>query len=173
MMRLNLNYADACASLLPSHPDAWWCAHTVGHMAVPVVRLDAILDMLPAEYVLQYLKVDTEGNDLHVIRGAGNYIKKFRYVSAEVDNDPKQKNRMGGNSEQATVDYMKSVGFEGIKCGYKECHFSRYNNTKEIEFTHKMHDIGHYGMESKTCWDIPWYKTYSESQKYWPYPSVK
>jgi FkbM family methyltransferase len=74
MMKLNLNYADACASLLPSHPDAWWCAHTIGHMAVPVVRLDTILDMLPSDYVLHYLKVDTEGNDVNVMKGAGKYM---------------------------------------------------------------------------------------------------
>jgi hypothetical protein len=173
MMRLNLNYADACASLLPSHPEAWWCAHTVGHMAVPVVRLDYILEMLPPEYVLHYLKVDTEGNDLHVLRGAGNYIKKFRYVSAEVDNDPNQKNRLGGNSEQATVDFMTSVGFKGVKCLYKECHFSRHNDTDEVEFSVKLHDIGHYEMDRTTCSDSFWYKNYSQSQKYWPFPSVK
>ena len=170
MMKLNPNYADACASLLPSHPVAWWCAQTIGHMAVPVVRLDTILDMLPADYVLHYLKVDTEGNDVNVMKGAGKYMNKFRYVSAEVDNDPTQKTRVGSNSEQATVDFMKSKGFAGIKCVYKECHFAQHDDPKELAFATHLHDMGHADTE---CKSDPWYPNYAHAQKYWAFPDVK
>jgi hypothetical protein len=56
VMNLHLSSDDACGSLMPPHPEAPSCSNSVRSMAVPVVRLDSILDMLPLEYDLLYLK---------------------------------------------------------------------------------------------------------------------
>ena len=152
MMKLNLNYADACASLLPSHPMAWWCAHTTGHMVVPVYRLDSILNMIPKTYEMLYLKVDTEGADLHVLRGAGDYLKRFQYVTAEVANDTIHFSRIGANTVEETVKYVTAAGFKGTYCSHGDCHFSKVDGTAEKEIVEKLHTIGH-DIAPKYCTD--------------------
>ncbi len=149
MMNLNLNGAEACSSLMPSHPEAWWCAQTHGRIAVPVVRLDTILNMLPPEYEMYYLKVDVEGADMHVLRGAGKYLQQFKLVTTEVDNDPTQKTRLGSNSENQTVAFMEARGFKGKSCEYKECHFSREISESALTLSKDLHNLGHGVMPTK------------------------
>ena len=61
-----------------------WCAETAAELAVPVVRLATLLEMLPARLEYRYIKVDTEGNDLHVLRGVGlGALRRFAAVTIE------------------------------------------------------------------------------------------
>lgn len=145
LLDFKINYSDACGSILESKSDAWWCSHTSGHIAVPVVRLDSMLELLDTDYEFYYLKVDVEGADLHVLDGAGSYLEKFEMVSCEVQNDPNQATRDGANTEEATVSFMLSKGFKGYQCSYKECIFTRHNTTESLNKVSTMQNLAHNG----------------------------
>lgn len=52
---------------------------------VPCLRLSDFLELIPWDRFkyIEHLKIDTQGNDLRVIRSAGEYLKKIVFVSAE------------------------------------------------------------------------------------------
>lgn len=54
---------------------------------VPVFRLDTFLQMLPwdrFEYI-EYIKIDAQGADLNILKGAGKYLERVVYVTAEAE----------------------------------------------------------------------------------------
>jgi hypothetical protein len=83
MVEFNENYSGSCGSILKSHNKGWWCTHSVNSFGVPMVRLDFLLQFVPANIEFFYLKTDCEGADHLAIYGAGQYLKKFRVVTIE------------------------------------------------------------------------------------------
>jgi FkbM family methyltransferase len=86
------------------------------HIKVPVISLKMFFDKFPwdkFEYI-DYIKIDAQGSDLNILKGAGNYLRdKVVYVTAEPDGyqyfDANECN------EQNIVQYMNSQGFTQIK----------------------------------------------------------
>lgn len=82
--QFNIGTGPACSSMLDSHDDSkFWCAKSRGKITVNVVTLESILDLIPDNIQDLHLKVDTEGYDLEVLRGARDSIRKFQTVIIE------------------------------------------------------------------------------------------
>jgi len=97
---------------------------------VPVYSLKMFFDGFPwdrFEYI-DYIKIDAQGSDLSILRGAGSYLsERVVYVTAEADGD-----RYIGASECSTqniISYMESQGFMLI----------RHSNTTDPTFVNKRY----------------------------------
>jgi FkbM family methyltransferase len=83
---------------------------------VPVFSLKHFFDLFPWEQIpyIEYVKIDTQGSDLNVLKGAGKYLsERAVFVTAEAD---------GYQYEGADEDnqgnihrYMNSIGFVRVK----------------------------------------------------------
>lgn len=75
---------------------------------VPVVRLDDFMSAINASEV-DFLKVDTEGNDLAVLRSLGRRIRDIRQIQVEAFETPQY---VGAeNTPQAMTAFMEEHGF--------------------------------------------------------------
>lgn len=78
---------------------------------VPVYSLKHFFDFFPFEKFeyIEYLKIDAQGSDLDILKGAGEYIKKIVYITAEAENTQYI------NSENNTIEnitkYLTNNGF--------------------------------------------------------------
>jgi FkbM family methyltransferase len=110
-----INRYDAASSLLPMNEesrsswiggDALLLEKTI---TVPTIRLDTFMTTAGIARV-DFLKIDTQGNDLAVIRSAGQRIQNIRRITLEVDVTP---NRLyeGSPSKEEVVSFLRSVGF--------------------------------------------------------------
>ncbi len=79
---------------------------------VPVISLKEFLDYFPWDQIpyIEYLKIDAQGADLDILRGVGQYLERFVFVTAEssVGNlylDVKD------NDVSKVEEYMKTQGF--------------------------------------------------------------
>jgi len=85
----HLNAHDASSSLLPLNEEAvrtWVGAESLieeSTVKVPTIRLDTFMDLLRIERV-DFLKVDTQGMDLAVIRSAGRRLRDITKITLEV-----------------------------------------------------------------------------------------
>jgi len=86
------------------------------HIKVPVISLKMFFDNFPWNKFnyIDYIKIDAQGSDLNVLKGAGNYLRdKVVYVTAEPDGY--QYINAHECNEQNIVQYMISQGFKQIK----------------------------------------------------------
>lgn len=79
---------------------------------VPVITLADFLSVFPFDQIpyIEYLKIDAQGADLDILRGAGDYLEKIVFITAEssVGNlylDVKD------NDVNKVDEYMKEQGF--------------------------------------------------------------
>lgn len=79
MLDLFCDADTATASLLPFNSNYIGHGQVITH-TVPVVTLDEYLDKHSSFGRLQLLKIDTQGNDLAVIKGGGNTIATHRPI---------------------------------------------------------------------------------------------
>lgn len=83
---------------------------------VPIINLKIFFDNFPWERFeyIDYIKIDAQGSDLNILKGAGNYLsERVVFVTAEPAG-----NEYFGAYDCLTpniVAYMKSQGFEYIK----------------------------------------------------------
>lgn len=97
---------------------------------VPVLSLKMFFDKFPwdrFEYI-DYIKVDAQGADLDILRGAGKYLsERVVYVTAEGDGNQ----YAGADKCSATniIKYMESQGFE----------FINHPNTNDPTFLNKKY----------------------------------
>jgi hypothetical protein len=88
-MPINVMRADNFSSFLPpdeSLVQQFRSANAVDHVErVPVRRLDGVLVELSREYDLGrvYLKMDTQGYDLEVVKGCGTALRSIRALQTE------------------------------------------------------------------------------------------
>jgi len=103
--------SEGCCSLLPPNPNSnLGCI--VNTYKVPVFNLSDFFDLIPFDKIecIDYLKVDVQGYDINVLKGAGNYLsEKVVYVTAEPEVN--QYLNSEENSTQNILNYMESLGF--------------------------------------------------------------
>lgn len=73
---------------------------------VNVIRLETVLQA--SDVKVDFLKVDTEGYDLHVLRGLGEYMSKIRFIQFEYNSFW---SRAGSSLIQA-IDLVENHGFK-------------------------------------------------------------
>jgi FkbM family methyltransferase len=115
---LNVNCNSQASSLLPMTPEglkAWIGGENlaVHHTrTVPAMRLDTFMNEAGIAEVA-YLKIDTQGNDLDVIRSAGERLRDIQRIKLEVQITPIQLYRNSCRKEEV-IAYLSESGFELI-----------------------------------------------------------
>ncbi|MBS3084780.1 FkbM family methyltransferase [Candidatus Pacearchaeota archaeon] len=79
---------------------------------VPCIRLSDFLSLIPWKRFnyIEHLKVDAQGNDLRIIRSAGDYLKKIVFISAECTAEGYEYS----HKEEELDQFMKDNNFEII-----------------------------------------------------------
>lgn len=88
---------------------------------VPVFRLDSFFKLFPFEShpIIDYIKIDAQGADLDIVKGAGAYLANHvAVVTMESENSQYQGTV---NSKESMMEYMKSVGFEEVVNHPSQC----------------------------------------------------
>ena len=96
---------------------------------VPVFTLKNFFDLFPWDKmpIIEYIKIDAQGSDFNILKGAENYLKeRVVYITAEADGF-QYKGAEKVNSNKVMVKYMKSIGFHHIK----------HKNTNDPTFLNK------------------------------------
>ena len=82
------------------------------HLTVPVYSLKHFFDVFPwdrFEYI-EYIKIDAQGADFDIIKGAGDYLKeKVVFITAEPENA--QYKDCNHNTAENMNEYLRSQGF--------------------------------------------------------------
>jgi len=113
--QLHINSFDPASSLLAmdeSARRAWTGGEVLREesvVTVPTIRLDTFMSIAGVARV-DFLKVDTQGNDLAVIRSAGHRIRDIGKITLEVDVTPTRLYR-GSPSKQEVLSFMQAAGF--------------------------------------------------------------
>ncbi len=76
--------SSSLREMLPAHMEAAPYANPVGYETVTVRRLDEILPGISARAKHPFLKMDTQGFELDVLRGAGAHLHEIVGVQAEL-----------------------------------------------------------------------------------------
>lgn len=102
--------SQGCCSLL--YPNKKLMGDVVETHRVPVYNLSDFFDLIDFTKIpyIDYLKVDVQGYDINVLKGAGSYLsERVVYVTAE----PEVEQYIGAeeNSTSNMVAYMQSIGF--------------------------------------------------------------
>ena len=107
-----VNQDRQTSSLLPAVVSERWsdyaenlCQESV--IDVPVKRLDTFIKENQIEEV-DFLKIDTQGNDLNVIKSAGSSIHRVKRLSLEVQLTPLYD---GGSTKDDVIEYLEARGF--------------------------------------------------------------
>jgi hypothetical protein len=87
------------------------------------------------------------------MKGAGDYLSKFKMVSAKVD----KKAFIGAIGQNSTIDFMTRKGFQMSECENDECHFTREQSKSQMKLTKYIHAFGYNPsvLSAKECSDIP------------------
>jgi FkbM family methyltransferase len=116
MSAFYLNRDDQTSSLLPATCEGAWQAFApqldpVDVIEVPVQRLD---DFLRREGIVEVdlLKIDAQGFDFQVLKGAGNALQSIRRIQLEVQLQPLYQ---GSGSKAEIVAYLSDRGFELVR----------------------------------------------------------
>lgn len=78
-------------------------------VTVPTIRLDTLMELAAIEKV-DFLKVDTQGADLAVIRSAGSRLRDIHKITIEADITPVRLYE-GSASKDEITDYLGRNGF--------------------------------------------------------------
>lgn len=114
-----VNAFDGASSLLPFNEDAlrsWIGGDALRIDAVvnvPTVRLDTLMYLLEIQSV-EYLKIDTQGMDLAVVRSAGSRLQDIQKITLEVDIKPESL-YMGAARKDDVLQYLGAAGFSHIQ----------------------------------------------------------
>jgi len=127
-----LNRFDAASSILPFVPEglSQWVGGELlqieATLTVPAIRLDTFLNRAGIAKVA-YLKIDTQGNDLAVIRSLGERLCDVERISLEVQTTPIPLYRDASLKEDV-VKFLTEAGYELISCE-KQSHNQEENLT--------------------------------------------
>jgi FkbM family methyltransferase len=116
-MDFHVNANDGTSSLAASAEGTGMdVLRTVEVRKVPVLRLEDVLEAIPDDLVIEYLKTDTQGADLQVLQSAGEQLRRVRRVRAEIINRRLYDGIAGqpAGNEKEFVDFMSSMGFRFV-----------------------------------------------------------
>lgn len=108
------------SSLLPFTEDIkkWKCPPSmrvplsmIDHYKVDCTRLDTYLDSINFQGDIEYVKVDTQGNDLRVIKSLGKYLDSVKKIQAEVQITEFEMYK-GSTKKEELIEFMVKHGFE-------------------------------------------------------------
>lgn len=114
--QFHMNTFDAASSILPMDEDVRsdWIGGQVLQVetvaTVATIRLDTFMNLFKITSV-DFLKIDTQGMDLAVVRSAGARLRDIGKITLEVDLSPKPLYR-GAASKGEVLDFMTSAGFK-------------------------------------------------------------
>lgn len=106
---------DMCSSLRPidtrTRRKDWppGCTETIWTVTVPTVTLASVLERIPSSIRLEMLKIDAQGSDFDVVKSAGDAIKRFDQVYAEVQVGVTL--YAGSATKEMFTSYMEDKGF--------------------------------------------------------------
>eukprot|EP00797_Seminavis_robusta_P024834 Sro424_g139910.1 n/a (162) ;mRNA; r:19479-19964 len=113
----NIGSAPSCGSILKTASNnSFWCFNTKDTIKTVILRLERILNLVPPHIKNFHLKVDAEGADLAVLKGAGSHIKKFGTVIIECFFN-NVTHHDGDCRINDAVRYMDQYGFEAHVLG--------------------------------------------------------
>jgi len=124
----NVAWAPACSSP-PAESDEndFWCAKSSRKITVTVLTLAGFLPLIDKKVVTTahhggnhnstgveqiHLKIDAEGADLMVLRGARDFLRMCDTVVIECQRDGGKSNRKGECVTKDAVAYMDTLGFK-------------------------------------------------------------
>lgn len=95
----------------------WYCAYPIskiGEITVKVVTLDYLIDTYIQSPVIHFLKIDTQGNDINVVKSTSKNLEKVMFVLmescvAKQDSEIMYVNQTTINDD---ITYMKNAGFD-------------------------------------------------------------
>lgn len=111
----HLNSLEGASSLLAMDENArrsWKGGEALREesiVSVPTIRLDTFMSMAGIARV-DFLKIDTQGNDLAVIRSAGQRLRDIRKITLEIDVASKRLYK-GSPSKQEVLSFLQAAGF--------------------------------------------------------------
>ncbi len=114
-----LNEFEMAGSLLPLNEDALrtWVGvqnHKVERaVTVPTIRLDTFMDLVGLERI-DFLKIDTQGMDLAVVRSAGRRIRDIARIAVEVAVAPVPLYK-GAPSKGEILTFFREAGFALVR----------------------------------------------------------
>ena len=121
----HVNRLDDASSLLPTDPKksllplSDMAADTVEVRKVPVLLLEDVLERIPPEIDVEFIKTDVQGVDLQVLRSASDQLRRAWHVKAEVIVHNEGAYLAEGKdipgSEDDFTNYMKSMGFDFVQ----------------------------------------------------------
>ena len=107
---------EGCSSLFKPNDDFFKrSGYTINRVVpVPVYNLADFFKLLPEslEYV-EHVKIDAQGSDLNIIKGAGSFLKE-KVVWLTIEADGWQYENAEECSESNIVNYMTGQGFERV-----------------------------------------------------------
>jgi FkbM family methyltransferase len=111
----HINAFDAASSLLRMDENSrrsWTDGEQLESqetVTVPTLRLDTFFDRTGISRV-DFLKIDTQGTDLAVLRSAGPRLRDIAKITLEVDISPRRL-YVGSASRDEVVSFLKNAGF--------------------------------------------------------------
>lgn len=114
--QFHINSFDEASSLLPMDETArraWKGGEVLREESVrtvPTIRLDTFMDLLGISRV-DFLKIDTQGGDLAVLRSAGKRLRDIRKVTLEVDVTSRRLYQ-GSPSKEQILSFLQTAGFK-------------------------------------------------------------
>ena len=138
-------YGDySCSSLLEfsNKSQTDWPGRTdfkkIDEIEVSVIRLDSMIIEYKVSKI-DYLKIDTQGSDLKVLKGLGEFISIVKAGTMEAA--AKESILYNGqNTQEESIQFLESNGFEITKIESNDVHGNEVNidfinkNPKELKF---------------------------------------
>lgn len=113
-----INTYDQASSLLPMDEEtrkSWAPGRALSvesTVIVPTIRLDTFMKLFEISHV-DFLKIDTQGMDLAVLKSAGYRLRDCAKITVEVDVSH-QRLYSGSPTKQEVVTFMRQAGFEMV-----------------------------------------------------------
>jgi FkbM family methyltransferase len=111
----HINAFDMSSSLLPTNAEAlqtWVGVEALkveSVVAVPTIRLDTFMNLIGIKTV-DFLKIDTQGMDLAVLRSAGSRLSDIARITLEVEVAPVHY-YVGAPSKDEVLGFLSDAGF--------------------------------------------------------------
>jgi len=117
VLHFNVNEKNVTSSLLDTTPESLLSTKTIEVRDVPGIRLADVLERIPTELHIIFLKTDVQGMDLAVLMSAGEHLRRAKEIHSEIVNDPSYEKKGVGSmgSEGEFHAYMASKGFSVSK----------------------------------------------------------